>query len=138
MKPGGTQGGDVLFYFGLGLFLLGFGSYLFFDSVRVVASNSGFLSGMMGRGGLGSTVSNGLIFTPFFLGIVILFYDSKKKWAWIITGLGIALVVVEILSRTRFHMNIKVSHLMILLLMMASGTGLLLRSFTLTKPDNND
>ena len=138
MKPGGSQGGDILFYFGLGLFLLGFGAYLFLDSVKVVAGNYGVFSGMMRSRGFGGTSSTGLIFTPFFLGIVILFYDAKKKWAWIIAGLGIALVMIEILSRLQFYLNMKVSHLMLLLLMMASGTGLILRSFTLTKPNNND
>lgn len=138
MKPGGTKGGESLFIWGLGLFLLGFGVYLFLDSVRVVADQAGILSGGLRRRGMGSTLSNGLIFTPFFLGLVILFYDSTKKWAWGITLGGIVFIVVEILSRTRFHMDIKVTHLLLLLLMMASGAGLILRSYTQTKTIKNE
>jgi len=86
-------------------------------------------SGMMRGRGMGGTLSNTLIFTPFFLGIGILFYDAKKKWAWVIAALGIIFIIVEIISRTRFHINIKTSHMLILLVMMASGTGLILRSY---------
>ncbi len=135
MKPGGTKGGDVLFYWGLGLVLIGFGVYLFLDSVRVVAGHGGAVSGMMRGMGMAGTVSNMLIFTPFFLGIGILFYDSKKKWAWILTGLGVLFIIVEVISRTRFHVNLKVTHMLLLLVLMASGTGLILRSYVMTKSD---
>jgi len=133
MKPGGTKGGDILFIWGLGIFLLGFGAYLFLDSVRVVAGHGGMISGFMRGRGMGGTLSNTLIFTPFFLGIGILFYDSKKKWAWWLTGLGIVFIILEIISRTRFHVNLKVSHMLLLLLMMAGGTGLILRSYMQSK-----
>lgn len=139
MKPGGTQGGESLFIWGLGLFLLGFGAYLFLDSVRIVAGHGGgVFSGMMRGRGMGGTLSNGLIFTPFFLGIIILFYDATKKWAWGLTGLGIVFIIVEIISRTRFQMDIKVSHLLLLLLMMAGGAGLILRSYVQHKKLQDD
>lgn len=129
MEPGGSKGGEALFLWGVGIFLLGFGAYLFLDSVQLVAGQRGMLSGFMRGRGMGSTLSNGLIFTPFFLGVAVLFYDSSKKWAWLVTALGVAFIIVEIISRTRFHMNIKVSHMLLLLLMMAGGAGLILRSY---------
>jgi len=130
MKPGGTKGGDALFLLGLGILLLGVGIYIFLDSTRVVAGNGGgMFSGMMRGRGMGGTLSNTLIFTPFFLGIGIMFYDAKKKWAWILAGLGLLFIIVEIISRTRFQMNIKTTHMLILLVMMASGAGLILRSY---------
>ena len=130
MKPGGTKGGDSLFIWGLGLFLLGFGAYLLLDSVRVVAGHGGgALSGAMRDRGMNGTLSNTLVFTPFFLGVGVMFYAAKKKWAWVLTGFGIVFFILEIISRTRFQMNIKVSHMLLLLLMMASGTGLILRSY---------
>jgi len=133
MKPGGTKGGDILFIWGLGIFLLGFGAYLFLDSVHVVAGHGGMFSGMLRGRGMEGTLSNTLIFTPFFLGIGILFYDSKKKWAWWLTGISIVFIIIEVISRTRFHVNLKVSHMLILLLMMASGTGLILKSYMQSK-----
>jgi len=143
MEPGGNKGGETLFVWGLGLFLLGFGAYLFLDSVRIVAGNEGVLSGMLrgrgGRGGgMGGTLSNTLIFTPFFLGIAVLFYDYTRTWAKYLTGVGVIFIIVEVLSRTRFHMDIKVSHLLILLLMMAAGTGLILRSYAKIKSASAD
>ena len=138
MKPGGTQGGETLFIWGLGLFLLGFGAYLFLDSVRIVAGHGGVFSGMMRGRGMGGTLSTGLIFTPFFLGIVILFYDAAKKWAWGLTGLGIVFIIVEIISRTRFQLDLKVSHMLILLLMMASGAGLILRSYVQLRKETKE
>ena len=62
MKPGGTKGGDILFIWGLGILLLGFGAYLFLDSVRVVAGQGGgMISGLMrGRGGMGGAIGNGI------------------------------------------------------------------------------
>lgn len=140
MQPGGSKGGETLFLWGLGIFLLGFGAYLFLDSVRVTAGHGGVISGLFrggrgggGGGGMAGTVSNALIFTPFFLGVVILFFDASKKWAWWVVGIGIAFIVVEVLSRTRFFLDLKVSHMLILLLMMAGGAGLILRSYVQTK-----
>ncbi|MDB9741239.1 hypothetical protein OAB00_00135 [Akkermansiaceae bacterium] len=133
MKPGGTKGGEALFIFGLGLFLLGFGVYLFLDSVRVVAGHGGMISGMLRGRGMGGTLSSGLVFTPLFLGIAILFYDSAKKWAWTLTGFGLIFIIVEVISRTRFQMDLKASHMIMLLVMMAGGAALILRSYTQKK-----
>ncbi len=136
MEPGGTKGGEALFIWGLGIFLLGFGAYLFLDSVRVTAGNAGVISGLISRrggGGMAGTVSNALIFTPFFLGIVILFFDATKKWAWWVAGVGLIFIIVEVISRTQFMVNLKVSHMVIILGMMASGAGLILRSYVQTR-----
>lgn len=137
MEPGGTKGGEALFIWGLGIFLLGFGAYLFLDSVRVTTGNAGVISGLISRrgggGGMAGTVSNALIFTPFFLGIVILFFDATKKWAWWIAGVGLIFIIVEVISRTQFMVNLKVSHMVIILGVMASGAGLILRSYVQTR-----
>jgi len=88
---------------------------------------------------MGGTLSNTLIFTPFFLGVGILFYDAQRKWAWGIAAFGVLFILLEIISRTRFHMDIKVTHMLLLLTMMAAGTGLILRSyFQLKKGDGHD
>jgi len=129
MKPGGTEGGEGAFVGGLGMVLVALGLYLFFDSVHVTAGNQGFLSGYMSRGigGLG-TASMGLIFVPFLLGVTALFFDSSKSWAWGITVIGLAIIVIEILSRIRFEMNMKTSHLLLVLGMTAAGFGLVMRA----------
>lgn len=130
LKPGGTEGGDTLFLTGGGLSLCGLGLYLFLDSVRVVSGDFGAISGLMHRrGGMGETTSMGIIFIPFLIGAAILFYDAAKKWAWWLSGFGLAIIVIEILSRIRFVLNMKTTHLLLIFLMIAAGAGCLARAY---------
>ena len=71
----------------------------------------------------------GIVFLPFFVGIVALLYNAKKGWAWDVTWISIAILIIEMLSRLRFLMNMKTSHLMIMLVTFAAGAGLMLRSY---------
>lgn len=134
LKPGGTAGGEGLFLFGGGLCLLGVGLYLLLDSVRVVSGDFGALSGMLHRrGGMGQTTSMGIIFVPFFIGAAVLFYDAAKKWAWWVSGFGLFVIIIEILSRIRFVMNIKTTHLLLIFLLIAAGAGLLAKAYRTQK-----
>jgi len=133
LSPGGTDGGGGKFL--LGLALAGVSLYFFFDSVLVSTDGGGALSGLMrgGRGGRGggmwNTTSMGIIFLPFFIGLVALFYDAKKRWAWIVTWIGLAIIVIEMLSRIRFIIQSKSSHLLIMMVVFAAGAGLMLQSY---------
>ena len=71
----------------------------------------------------------GIVFVPFLLGIVVLFFDSRLKWAWWLSGLGLAIIAIEIMSRIRFVMEMKTTHLMLILGMVAAGAGLLARAY---------
>lgn len=134
LKPGGSEGGDTLFLTGGGLTLCGVGLYLLLDSVRVVSGDYGAISGMMNRrGGMGETTSMGIIFVPFLIGAAILFYDAAKKWAWWLAGGGLAIIVIEILSRIRFHLNMKTTSLLLIFLMIAAGAGCLARAYRTSK-----
>jgi hypothetical protein len=130
MKPGGTEGGTPSFLMGGGVILLAVGLYLLLDSVRVVTGDFGAISGMMhGRGGMGETTSMGIVFVPFLIGAGVLFFDMRKRWAWGLSGVGLLVLVIEILSRIRFRMDTKVSHLLMILVMIAAGAGLLARAY---------
>jgi hypothetical protein len=48
---------------------------------------------------------------------------------WVLFYLGLAILVIEILSRIQFMMTTKTSHLLLMLGMIAAGIGLMLRSF---------
>jgi len=128
---GGTNGGVREFF--IGLVLAAIGAYLFFDSVRVQTDTHGAITGsirqMMGGGHLIETTSMGIIFVPFFAGVVALFTDSKRKWAWYLTYIGMAILVIEVLSRIRFFINTKLSHLLGMIVLFAAGAGLMLRSY---------
>ncbi len=130
MKPGGTEGGEGSFLMGGGLILVALGMYLFLDSVRVQSGQYGWVSGMIGRGRHGlETASMGVVFVPFIIGVAVLFYDATKKWAWWLFGVGLVVIVVEILSRIRFVLDMKTSHLLMILVMIAAGAGMALRAF---------
>lgn len=134
LKPGGTEGGETLFLTGGGLTLCGLGLYLLLDSVRVVSGDFGALSGMMNRrGGMGETTSMGIIFVPFLIGSAVLFYDATKKWAWWLASSGLAIIVIEILSRIRFVLNMKTTSLLLIFLMIAAGAGFLARAYRTSK-----
>ena len=131
MKPGGTEGGEQTFVAGGGLVLFALGLYLFLDSVHVTSAPFGLVSRGMGRGGgsMWETTSMGVIFVPFLVGVLVLFYDASKRWAWWLGGLGLAVICVEILSRVRFVLNMKTTSLLLVLGMVAAGAGLLARSY---------
>ncbi len=130
LKPGGTEGGDGLFLGGIGLVLMALGLYLLLDSVRVVSGGYGMFSRMIGGGRAGlETTSMGIVFLPFMLGIGALFYDASKRWAWGLSGIGFLVIAIEILSRIQFVMNVKTSHLLMILAMVAAGAGMLAKAY---------
>jgi hypothetical protein len=137
---GGTEGGVGLFMFGL-LLAVG-GVYFFFDSVRVTTGHAGALSGMMGGGrGHGriiDTTSMGILFVPFFVGSFALFVDAHRKWAWYVTGIGLVILAIEILSRIRFIIDSKLTHLLGMLLMFAAGCAMMFRSYRDQRANRDD
>jgi hypothetical protein len=131
---GGTEGGTGLFLTGFALAAAS--AWFFFDSVRVTTGAHGFFSGLLHeqlRGPSGSssmeTGSMGLVFMPFFLGVLALFYNSKPWWAWTLMYTGLGVITVEILSRVRFLLNMKSSHLLLLMAVFAAGAGMMIRSY---------
>lgn len=120
---------DNLFSIG---FLLTIGSlYFFLDSVRMTTNGFGFISGLYAHrfsGGM-QTTSMGLIFVPFFLGVVALFYDASKNWAWWLMWFGVSIIGIEILSKIHFYMNVKTTHFMLMVICFAAGCAFMLRSY---------
>jgi hypothetical protein len=129
---GGTDGGVGQFAIGFCLAMLAL--YLFFDSVKVSTAGYGLISGSFhgrggGHGGFWETTSMGIIFVPFFLGVLSLFYNARMKWAWWLTWIGVAVIAIEILSRVRFLMTMKTTHLLGMMVLFAAGAALMLRSY---------
>ena len=82
-----------------------------------------------GGGGMGETTSMAIILVPLFIGVIALFVDVNQKWAWALTAIGVLILSVEILSRMRPHFNVKASHAVLMLVMIAGGLGLMLRAY---------
>lgn len=117
---GGSSGGLGLFAAGAALSAVS--AWFFVDSVRVTTFNGGgWLSGIIGS-------STGIVFLPLAVGIIGLFFDARKVWPWIVTGIGAVILGIEIVSQMRFFMNMKLSHLLILMISFFGGVGMVLRS----------
>lgn len=132
---GGTEGGIGLWTAGFALAALSL--WFLFDSVNVSTGTHGLFSGFMRSQFQGSfqTTSMGLIFVPFFLGVVALFYDAKWKWAWGLMYVGLGIISIEILSHIRFIMHMKSSHLLLLIVLFGAGVAMMLRSYKETPRD---
>jgi len=140
LNPGGRPGGEVKFL--IGLLLSAVGLWLFFDSVRIQTGYGGLFSGMMhgraggGRGGMGETTSMGIVLVPLFLGIVALFFNVRQTWAWVLTWIGLGIIIIEIVSRFRPFFDMKSSHAFLMLIMIAGGSGLMLRGYVEDRRSN--
>jgi len=129
LGSGGTRGGFGTF--AIGFVLAALGLYLFFDSVRVT-TGPGLFGGWMGRrggGGMGTTTSMGILFVPFLIAVIALFYNASKRWAWWLLYIGIAVISIEVLSHIRFLLNTKLTHLLGMMVLFAAGVGLMIRSY---------
>lgn len=117
--------------FEIGFILTMVSTWLLFDSVVVSAGGHGLISGVMHNQFHNTgfrTASMALIFIPFVLGMISLVYTSGKWWSWVLTWSGIGIIVIEMLSKIRFVMNMKSSYLMLVFIMFSVGTGLMLKS----------
>ena len=119
-EPGGSPGG--LGSFLAGVALSGTAAWFFVDSVRVSSDRGGWISGLMGG-------SAGVVFLPLVVGVIGLFYDAREPWAWLLSAVGFLIIMIEVLSRLQFFFNLKLSHLLIMIVSFAAGIGLVLRSF---------
>ncbi len=119
--------------FAIGVLMAIAAVYLFFDSVRVATGHQGAISGMLGGGGgrgrLYDTTSMGIVFVPFFLGVFSLFVDAHRRWAWWLTYIGIAVLGIEVLSRVRFVIDTKLTHLLMMFVLFAAGCAFMFRSY---------
>jgi hypothetical protein len=134
---GGRPGGAGLFLFGF--VLAAGGLWLLFDSVRATTAPFGLVSGWMhGFGGGFETTSQAIVFVPFILGVGLLFYESRWRVGWVLFGLGLLLLLVEIMSRIRFFLNVKLTALLLMLTLIAAGTALMLRALRDSSPGEGE
>jgi hypothetical protein len=103
--------------------------------VRAVTAPHGLVSGWLhGFGGAWETTSQAIVFVPLLIGIGLLFHESRWKAGWILLGLGLLVLVVEILSRIRFFMSVKLTALLLMLGMLSAGIALMLRALRGERP----
>jgi uncharacterized protein len=114
---GGTPGGVGQFF--IGLLMAVVGGYLLLNQVQVSTSFWNF----------GAYGSFGLTLLPLLVGIGFLFYDGKSVIGWLLTALGLALILAGVLM----HMDIyfrptTLFNTLVMLGLMFGGLGLVARS----------
>lgn len=134
--PGGTRGGWGKFI--SGCILAAVAAWLFCDSVRMTTGQYGMFGNAWhgfghqfgnGVGNFFDTTSMGIVFAPLAAGIFCLAVNAKRRWAWWLTFGGMGFIVLEMLSRVHFAMNIKTSHFILMLVMGMVGLGMIFSSY---------
>ncbi len=120
-NAGGTSGGIGEFL--LGLALLVAGGYLFLTNVTVTG-------GFWSLFGFSGASSFGLTLIPLFIGIVFLFFSRRSKVGWLLTAGSVIAIVVGIFAQLHvFFQPTSLFSTLIMIVLMAGGLGLILRSF---------
>ena len=87
------ESNDLLQFF-IGLIMLGAGLFWLFQKTTVSTSGIFALGGWM----LGSvTIPSGAVILPFFIGVILLFFCDRRIYGWIVTALGLAIIVLAII-----------------------------------------
>lgn len=121
---GGSEGGISQFFMGC-VMLVG-SIWMLLDSTWVRVGHHGYLGRYYG----GSML---ITLAPLCLGIFMLFMNSKNKIGWIVSILGLGIVILEIISSLRFQMHMKSWQLILLLIGGIGGTALIIKSFRSSK-----
>jgi hypothetical protein len=114
---GGTPGGVGQFFIGLVMAVVG--AYLVLNQVQVTTSFWSF-----GRyGGFGPTL------LPLLVGVAFLFYNGKSVVGWVLTGLGIAIILAGILMNMDIYLRqTTLFNTIVMLVLLFGGLGLIARS----------
>jgi hypothetical protein len=114
---GGTPGGVGQFFIGLTMTVVGV--YLLLNQVQVTTSFWSF-----GRfGGFGPTL------LPLLVGVAFLFYNGKSFIGWLLTGLGLAIILAGILMNMDIYFRqTSLFNTIVMLGLLFGGLGLIARS----------
>ncbi len=114
---GGTPGGVAPFFIGLTMAVVGV--YLLLNQVQVTTSFWSF-----GRyGGFGPTL------LPLLVGVAFLFYNGRSLVGWLLTGLGVAIILAGILMNIDIYFRqTTLFNTIVMLGLLFGGLGLIARS----------
>jgi hypothetical protein len=120
----GYKEDKTVLHFFIGIILLGAGLFLF--SSKVIVTSSWYQWGGLSAGGYNFT--NGLVVLPLLIGIVMLFYNAKSMLAKVIITLGALFIILTVIMSVtiRFSRG-SLFEFVLMLGMIAAGSGLLMR-----------
>jgi hypothetical protein len=115
--PGGTPGGTWEFL--AGLVMAGVGGYLLLNQVQVTTSFWHFWGGN----------AFGLTLLPLLVGVGFLFFNGKSVIGWLLSILGLAIIVAGILMNMDIYFRAtSLFNTLVMLVLLAGGIGLIVRS----------
>ena len=116
---------DLLMFF-IGLILLGAGLFWLFQ--RTSVATVGIFSGGLLFGNI--MIPTGVVLIPLIVGIILLFFlEDKRIIGWIVTVIGLIIVILSILMSVRISFEkTSLFEFICMFGFIAAGTGLLLRT----------
>ena len=118
-----TSPASELFQFFIGLILVGLGLFWVFQSANVRTNFASYY--YIGTFG----VPNGVVIIPLLIGIVMMFFCKRRIFAWIVTVIGILIILLSILMSVRIDWSGTPLYSFILMFgFIAAGAGLLLKT----------
>ena len=116
---------DLLMFF-IGLVLLGAGLFWLFQ--RTSVATVGIFSGGLLFGNI--MIPTGIVLLPLIVGIILLFFlEDKRIIGWIVTVVGLIIVILSILMSVRISFErTSLFEFICMFGFIAAGTGLLLRT----------
>jgi hypothetical protein len=115
--PGGTPGGTSEFL--AGLVMAAVGGYLLLNQVQVTTSFWHFWGGS----------AFGLTLLPLLVGVGFLFFNGKSVIGWLLSILGLAIIVAGILMNMDIYFRAtSLFNTLVMLVLLAGGVGLIVRS----------
>lgn len=116
---------DLLMFF-IGLVLLGAGLFWLFQ--RTSVATVGIFSGGLLFGNI--MIPTGIVLLPLIIGIILLFFlEDKRIIGWIVTVIGLIIVILSILMSVRISFErTSLFEFICMFGFIAAGTGLLLRT----------
>lgn len=125
---GGTPGGAGMFFLGLGMLIAGL--YLLLNAITISSSFGFGMSIYRGYAfGISYAITSGLVLIPFFIGVGMIFYNSKNVVGWLLAGGALIALIVGVISSIHFSMrSMSAFDLLTILVLTAGGLGLFLRA----------
>ncbi|MEM9716503.1 MAG: hypothetical protein AAF826_08300 [Pseudomonadota bacterium] len=122
---GGTDGGLISYFLGLGMTIGGI--YLLLNSIVVAPPRLGFGRALYDFGGV--PITSGMIFIPFLFGVGLIFYKGQSWIGWALAGGSVLALVLGVIANTQLiFARLSAFDLIVIFVLIAGGLGLFLRS----------
>ena len=129
---GGTDGGAITYFLGLGMMIAG--GYLLLNNIIVAPPRLGLGRALYQFGGV--SITSGMVFIPFIFGVGMIFYKGKSWLGWALAGGSVLALVVGVVASTQLIFSrLSAFDLIVIFVLVAGGLGLFLRS--LRQADGN-